>query len=256
MARDFTLFAYELILQTLQEQGYETSTVLQAIERRPADRRVAVLRHDVDRKPLNALAMAELENAMGIRSTYYFRIKPCSFVPPIVSRIAKLGHEVGYHYEDFHTAKYDANLAIELFNKNLAALRKLAPVSTISMHGSPLSKYNNMKLWETKSFQKLNVFDCTLSNDWSSYFYFTDTGRCFNGSSTNLRDYIVANTEPLVGTTKQLVEFIKSSGKPHLKISIHPERWDDNIVNWSLQLTKDYTINSIKRVLQVARPRH
>ena len=256
MARDFTLSAYKLVLQTLQEQGYRANTVFQAIKRKPADGRVIVLRHDVDRKPFNALKMAKLENSMGITSTYYFRIKPCSFVPAIVTQIANLGHEVGYHYEDFHTAKYDANLAIKLFKKNLASLRTLAPVSTISMHGSPLSKYNNMKLWETKSFQNFNVFDCTLSNDWSSYFYFTDTGRRFNGSSTNLRDYIVANTEPSVGTTKQLVDFIKFSGKPYLKISIHPERWDDNIVKWSLQLTKDFTINSIKRVLQVARPKH
>ena len=60
MARDFTLFAYKLVLQTLQEQGYQANTVFQAIKRKTADGRVIVLRHDVDRKPFNALEMAKL----------------------------------------------------------------------------------------------------------------------------------------------------------------------------------------------------
>lgn len=32
------------------------------------------MRHDVDRKPQNALRMAKLENDLGIKVTYYFRI--------------------------------------------------------------------------------------------------------------------------------------------------------------------------------------
>jgi hypothetical protein len=31
-----------------------------------------LVRHDVDRKPLNALKMAEIENKLGVKSTYYF----------------------------------------------------------------------------------------------------------------------------------------------------------------------------------------
>ncbi len=34
-----------------------------------------IIRHDVDRKPKNALRMAELENNANICSTYYFRTK-------------------------------------------------------------------------------------------------------------------------------------------------------------------------------------
>ena len=65
---------------------------------------MVVLRHDIDRKPMNALRMAELEYELGIQSTYYFRF-PCTFKPEIIRKIRDLGHEVGYHYEVLSKAK-------------------------------------------------------------------------------------------------------------------------------------------------------
>ncbi|MDA3884539.1 MAG: polysaccharide deacetylase, partial [Candidatus Delongbacteria bacterium] len=50
-----------------------------------------IIRHDVDRKPKNALKMAELENELGIRSTYYFRHKKHTFFPKIIKQIQSLG---------------------------------------------------------------------------------------------------------------------------------------------------------------------
>ncbi len=35
--------------------------------------KVVILRHDVDRKPENALKMAEIEREFDIPATYYFR---------------------------------------------------------------------------------------------------------------------------------------------------------------------------------------
>ena len=61
---------------------------------------IVILRHDVDRRPLNALTTAKLENELGIRGTYYFRIVPESFDETIIKQIAELGHEIGYHYEE------------------------------------------------------------------------------------------------------------------------------------------------------------
>ncbi|MBA7531110.1 hypothetical protein ES705_23321 [subsurface metagenome] len=37
----------------------------------------------------------------AIKGTYYFRIVTQSFNPEIIEQIAELGHEIGYHYEDF-----------------------------------------------------------------------------------------------------------------------------------------------------------
>ena len=58
-----------------------------------------IFRHDIDRRPYRALVMAEIENSLGVCSTYYFRIKKHTFNPTIISKISQLGHEIGYHYE-------------------------------------------------------------------------------------------------------------------------------------------------------------
>ena len=44
--------------------------------------------------------MAELEAQMGVKASYYFRIGKGSNQPECIKRIAALGHEIGYHYED------------------------------------------------------------------------------------------------------------------------------------------------------------
>ena len=59
-----------------------------------------ILRHDVDDRKLNSLQTARLENELGIRGTYYFRMVPESFDEDVIRQIYELGHEVGYHYED------------------------------------------------------------------------------------------------------------------------------------------------------------
>lgn len=40
--------------------------------------------------------------------------------------------------------------AIRSFESNLAKLRQVAPIDTICMHGSPLSRYDNRKMWEKR----------------------------------------------------------------------------------------------------------
>jgi hypothetical protein len=88
---------YGELCRVLLGAGYTPVTVYQYLTDPPGGRTV-VLRHDVDRKPENALKMAELEHALGVCSTYYFR-HPATFVPEVIGRVQALGHEVGYHYE-------------------------------------------------------------------------------------------------------------------------------------------------------------
>jgi len=92
---DFTLSIYRQLIAALRNQNY-TFQCFYDFVRNPAER-VIILRHDVDRAPHNALAMAELENSMGLRASYYFRIVPSVFEEHIIRKIASLGHEIGYH---------------------------------------------------------------------------------------------------------------------------------------------------------------
>jgi predicted methyltransferase len=74
---DFTLVTYQKLITALQAKGYRFQTLTSFISD-PA-RRVAIFRHDVDLLPQNALAMAKLENGMGVVATYYFRAVPESW---------------------------------------------------------------------------------------------------------------------------------------------------------------------------------
>jgi len=58
--------------------------------------RVIILRHDVDRRPGNALKTALLEHYLGIPASYYFRSVPESWDETVIRKIAGLGHEIGY----------------------------------------------------------------------------------------------------------------------------------------------------------------
>ena len=71
---------------------------------------LCILRHDVDRLRPNALQLAQIKHSLGIRGTYYFRIVPESYDLEIMEKIARLGHEVGYHYEDVSLAAAKLNI--------------------------------------------------------------------------------------------------------------------------------------------------
>ena len=70
---------------------------------------------------------------MGIKGSYYFRAVPESWDEEVIRQIVEMGHEIGYHYECLNTTNGDMVAGIADFEKNLAALRKLAPVKTICM---------------------------------------------------------------------------------------------------------------------------
>lgn len=154
---DFTIRMYTELLQAMQAAGYSFST-LEAFLRNPTPNTL-ILRHDVDAMPQNSLAFAQIQHSQNIRGVYYFRATSGSWNDRIIRQIADMGHEVGYHYECLTTCKGNKELAILDFEKNLTALRRLAPVSTICMHGSPMSKYDSKDLWKTYSYSDFDIVD-------------------------------------------------------------------------------------------------
>ena len=106
-----------------------------------------MLRHDVEARYGHALRFAEMQHQLGIRGTYYFRIFPKAGNEEIIRKIAALGHEIGYHYDDLSACKGNYEKAMQRFQKNLAFLRSIAPVETIAMEGAPFSRFDNRLLW-------------------------------------------------------------------------------------------------------------
>jgi len=119
--------------------------------------KVIILRHDVDERPRNALSMAQIEYGMGIRASYYFRILEISNDPEVIAEIARMGHEIGYHYEDLALAGGDLQVAIRQFAENLAYFQKFYPVKTICMHGSSMSSHDNKILWDRYDFKDFGI---------------------------------------------------------------------------------------------------
>jgi len=101
---DFSITKYKSLLTTLVEKGFFFQTFTEYIEK--PHRNPMVLRHDVDKLPKNSLLFANIQASKGIKGTYYFRIVPESFDKEIILQIAKMGHEIGYHYETIDTVAH------------------------------------------------------------------------------------------------------------------------------------------------------
>jgi hypothetical protein len=102
---DFTLEAFRSLIKVMQDAGYVFLSIGEWLRNggNASDHKV-ILRHDVDKKPENALSTAQLEHAAGIKGTYYFRITEESYNERIIKDIGSMGHEIGYHYEDLDLA--------------------------------------------------------------------------------------------------------------------------------------------------------
>ena len=110
---DFTLTTYKSLLSTLKTSGYTFQTFQDFLKASAA--RAVILRHDVDERPQNALMMARVEHGMGVQASYYFRILKISNDPTVVTEIARMGHEIGYHYDALALTGRDMTEAIGKF---------------------------------------------------------------------------------------------------------------------------------------------
>ena len=144
---DFTIKLLPKLYKALQSQRFSFVSVSDILQKKEISSKYVILRHDVEKYYENALEFARIQNELGIRGVYYFRISGKFFKANIVRQIANLGHEVGYHYDDLTQCNGNFDCAIIRFEKNLNMLREIAPVKTICMDGSPLSRYDNRDLW-------------------------------------------------------------------------------------------------------------
>lgn len=250
---DFTIRTYRKFLSSIAEKGYDFQTVEQYAAQPKA--KAIILRHDVDRLPKSALAVALIEHELGIHGTYYFRMILASYNKAIIRQIADLGHEIGYHYEDLAAAGGQIDKAYDLFCRNLEAFRKLYPVKTICMHGSPLSRWDSRDIWHQYDYRKLGIIcEPYFDIDFSKVMYLTDTGRRWNGEKVSIRDKTSASDERYqklkLRTTFDII-FAAQNGKlpDQIMITIHPQRWTNNPVLWARELLLQNIKNAVKQFM-------
>jgi hypothetical protein len=249
---DFSLKKYEQVLTTIVDNHIKVYTICSWLVNAPESG--ICIRHDIDRKPQNALKMAILENKYKIFTTYYFRVTKNSYNKDIISRIQNLGHEIGYHYEDLSLANGNIEKAKFFFLQHLEMFRKLYKIETIAMHGRPYSNFNNIDILNYINLQAFGIKgDASISIDYSNAFYFTDTGRSWSKKSVNLRDTIESKYCSDIKSTNALIKFIKKNKNYKIFITAHSERWSPHLVDWIYQYCLDMIINFLKLIIKFYR---
>jgi hypothetical protein len=228
---DVTLTTYKNLLVSLAGAGYAFQT-FQDFLKAPASRAV-ILRHDVDERPQNGLMMARVEHGMGVQASYYFRILKISNDPAVIAEIARMGHEIGYHYEDLALAGGDLKTAIKRFSENLTYFRRFYPVQTICMHGSSMSSHDNRALWEHYDFKDFGIIgEPYFSVDYNEVFYLTDTGRRWDGGKFSVRDNVQNRFQMSFHKTSDLIRAAENGQLPDKILLQSHTLWTDSMIEW------------------------
>lgn len=253
---DFTLAAYKEYLQAIKSSYGNILTFSEYFSAKSKPESFCLIRHDVDRKPANALRMARLENGMGVKSTYYFRAKPHTFKPDIITDIAGLRHEIGYHYESLADTGGDMPAALRDFENNLKKLKEIVSVRTIAMHGRPLSRCDSRDMWKSGENHNKLIKEYGISGevyldiDYTDIAYINDTGRNWTSGKFNKRDKVESDVEADFKDGENLLEYLKSSPPSKMVFQVHPERWEEGMIGWAIQYFSDMTVNIVKWCLR------
>lgn len=143
MLQTFNLNNYRDILVSAKRVGYQFidfTSINLASQKLAFDSSQCLLRHDVDADLAAALIMAQIENKLGIASTYFIMLRSPLYNLMgsqnhlLVEKILGLGHAIGLHYgQEFdiqrgYTAA-ETSLAIE---QEAPWLDKQLPLAKVS----------------------------------------------------------------------------------------------------------------------------
>lgn len=244
--RDFTIRKYKELVRAFVVSGYRITTVRQFLVARPAGK-ILVLRHDVDEQPQNALKMAEAEKELGVQATYYFRRVPKSDHPDIIRKIAAMGHEIGYHYEDLTLSEGDVPKAIESFGRNLEYFRQYYPVKTVCMHGSSSSRFDNREIWKQVQLADYDLIgEPYLSFDFNQVFYLTDTGYAWDGGKFAVRDKVDSAFSLSFHRTDEVIDAVRSGQFPERSLILAHTLWTDSLSLWTFLHLREFLRNRVK----------
>jgi hypothetical protein len=247
--RDFTIRVYLQLIDAMRVAGYSFQRFDEFLLNPKS--RVVILRHDVDKRPENSLMFAKLQFERGLKGVYYFRAKKCSWNEKIIREIAEMGHEIGYHYENLATVHGNLDKALIDFQFNIDKLRKIVPVSTICMHGSPLSKYDNRDIWKLANYREYQIIgEPYFDIDFNKMLYLTDTGRAWNAGESSIRDKVKTNFSFSFTSTVDILKSIDKNELPDkIMFNFHPQRWNENLVPWLIELFTQQAKNPIKKII-------
>lgn len=119
------------------------------------------------------------------------------------------------------------------------------------MHGSPLSRWDNRKLWEKYNYREAGIIgEPYFDVDYTKVLYITDTGRAWNKTGASVRDKVEGGLELKVKNTRRLITLIGNDELPEkLIINTHPQRWFDFGWGWMSEFICQHIKNAVKKAL-------
>lgn len=145
------LAEYRAMLEAALQQGYEVHSVLSFWQASRGGlepgRRYLINRHDVDTDVQTAFQMHRIEQDLGVRASYYFRL--CTLHVPYMQEIERSGSEASYHFEEIATVCKQKGLCTRqqveqhlpeiraVFRANFTSVRAQTglPMLTVASHG-------------------------------------------------------------------------------------------------------------------------
>jgi hypothetical protein len=132
---------YGRLLKEAIGRGYLLSTLEDFLDGRiqAGTSPVLILRHDVDQDPRSALRMSDVEVALGVRSTWYFRWRTAD--EGVISELRRRGGEVGLHYETLTRERRSGgepslDASREALRAEIARFAELfGPIRSVAAHG-------------------------------------------------------------------------------------------------------------------------
>jgi hypothetical protein len=259
--RDFSLQMLRQLLSAFLREGYQFVRFDKYWPHRDAvdaQNKVILFRHDVDRFPMTALDSARAEAELGIAGTYFFRVKPNTFDRGIIDSIAKLGHEIGYHYEHLADAGGDYDRSREIFESCLRDLRTIYPVVSVSMHSRAFSKWDSRTFWDRFDLADFGLRgDTYRSVDHNKYMYLADSGRDWNADRNVVWDSVDGTPPPRMnkGTVGLIDTIVTTDQINSVQLLIHPLRWPASARAQIAQHALDKITNMGKTVIKITRRR-
>jgi hypothetical protein len=168
------------------------------------------------------------------------------------------------------------DMAIVSFMENLIKLRRVVPIETICMHGSPLSKYDNRMLWEKYDYRDFGLIgEPYFDINFEAVLYLTDTGRQWDGDSVSVRDKAISSKKtkrlsdletkseehrspyaarrmplPRFHSTFDIINAAFEKKLPDkIMLTVHPQRWDNRALPWMKELVWQNIKNLGKRII-------
>lgn len=206
-----------------------------------------VLKHDVETDVLKAYRMAKIEHKYNHCGSYYVQAYLLDNKKNInmLKEMQTMGHEISYHYDVMDSCRGNIDEAIVEFERNKEKFKLNGfDIQTLCQHGNPIIErvgYNsNRDFFRNNKVQSLYPHLCDIMVDFSikkmtNYQYYSDAGRkfkyIFDPFYNDVKNSDNKNIE--YKDLDALLEVIIENNNSI--ISVHPHRWTNSIITYSIR---------------------